>query len=257
MAGMSKENLEDKHSSADCRRDDRPAGNKEVARVISNHVVHCQSKSSGWEKKLQMIQFSLMKGSPCPEAPWDGNALKEHEKEKTHTTGSVLIKQLEHVDSTLELEIIRRNKKRSQPTLEMQEKPTRYESKQTTAINISLWGLQQKRIRYTIVRLISRQHLPQVSWEFVHHGGYKALHSTKLWVEPKEHQHEEEETGPERGQRHLKDSTRIRQESKTRSWVEMSYIFMIFLIWNNTLNGFHLLVTRLWQSDSINNDTAT
>ena len=83
------------------------------------------------------------------------------------------------------------------PTLEMQENPTMYENKQTNAINISLWGLKERGIIYTIVRLIlPTKHLPQVFRKFVNHSCNEALHGTELRVQPKEHQHEEEEAGP-------------------------------------------------------------
>ena len=53
-----------------------------------------------------------MQCQPGPEAPRYGNALEEHEKEEWHATGRVLVKQLEHVDPTLETQVISRTVER-------------------------------------------------------------------------------------------------------------------------------------------------
>ena len=55
-------NLEEENSSADCRSDDSPAANKEVAGIVSNHVVQSQAEPPG------------------PESPGDSDALEEHQK---------------------------------------------------------------------------------------------------------------------------------------------------------------------------------
>ena len=60
--------------------------------------------------------------------------------------------------------------------------------------------------------------MPQVSWEFIHHGRDEPLHGAELGVQAQEHQHEEEEAGPEGGEGHLQDSARVGQESKSRAW---------------------------------------
>ena len=55
-------NLEEENSSADCRSDDSPAANKEVAGIVSNHVVQSQAEPPG------------------PESPGDSDALEEHQE---------------------------------------------------------------------------------------------------------------------------------------------------------------------------------
>ena len=42
---------------------------------------------------------------PRTEAPGHGDTLEKHEEQQTHSTRGVLIKQLEHVDSSLEIEM--------------------------------------------------------------------------------------------------------------------------------------------------------
>ena len=42
---------------------------------------------------------------PRPEAPGHSDTLEKHEEQQTHSTRGVLIKQLEHVDSSLEIEM--------------------------------------------------------------------------------------------------------------------------------------------------------
>ena len=42
---------------------------------------------------------------PRTEAPGHSDTLEKHEEQQTHSTRGVLIKQLEHVDSSLEIEM--------------------------------------------------------------------------------------------------------------------------------------------------------
>merc|ERR1719210_2478685 len=74
--------LEEEDPGADEGGDACPAGNKEVAGVVANHVAHCNTEPSS------------------SESPRNSNAFKEHQEEQTHSTSSVLIKQLEDINST-------------------------------------------------------------------------------------------------------------------------------------------------------------
>ena len=76
-------------------------------------------------------------------------------------------------------------------------------------------GPKPVRIRNTIVQI--REHLPQISWEFIHHGRDETLHGAELGVQAEEHQHEEEAGGPDRGEGHLENRTGVGEESKTGS----------------------------------------
>lgn len=75
--------LEEEHAGADQGRDHSPARHKEVARVVADHVIQGQAEA------------------PRTEAPGHGDTLEKHEEQQTHSTRGVLIKQLEHVDSSL------------------------------------------------------------------------------------------------------------------------------------------------------------
>jgi len=74
--------LEEEDPGADEGGDDCPASDEEVARVVANHVAHCNTESS------------------CSKSPRYSNAFKEHQEEQTHSTSSILIKQLEDINSS-------------------------------------------------------------------------------------------------------------------------------------------------------------
>ena len=93
--------LEEKDASTDGRGDDGPAGHEEVAGVVANHVVHRYPEPPGKNEDKQEEGDVEQGGAPSSKSPGDCDALEEHEEEETHAAGSVLVKQLEHVDSAL------------------------------------------------------------------------------------------------------------------------------------------------------------
>lgn len=156
--------LEEEHARADQRRDHRPAGHEEVARVVANHVVQSQTET------------------PRSEAPGHSNTLEKHEEQQTHSTCGVLIKQLEHVDSSLG-DARQSNNVRN---------CTHCENKQLLVAS-------------------------QIFGELVDHRCDETLHGAELRVQAEKHQHEEEAGGPDRGEGHLEHGTGVGEESKTGS----------------------------------------
>jgi len=158
------EQLEEEDAGTDERGDDRPASDEEVTWVVADHVVHRESEPPG------------------PKAPRNGNALKEHEEEKTHTACCVFIKQLEHVDAA--------------PGYagEPNEVAGDADKQDEELLSVS-----------------------EMLGVLVDDGGDDALHGAELRVQPEEHQHEEEEAAPQGREWHLKHCAWVRQEGKSGS----------------------------------------
>ena len=96
--------LEEEDPGADEGGDDCPASNKEVAGVVANHVAHCNTESSEEILSITFKYFPLYL-LPSSKSPRNSNAFKEHQEEQTHSTSSILVKQLEDVNSSLKFVI--------------------------------------------------------------------------------------------------------------------------------------------------------
>lgn len=119
------------------------------------------------------------------ETPRNRDALEEDQEEKTETTDSVRIEDLEYVHSAL------------RDTSEAYEV-----TDEANTTDEEFLAATEK------------------LWPFVNHRSDETFHRTELWVEANQQQHEEEQTRPQRSSWQLQHRGWISKESETRTWLK-------------------------------------